>query len=528
MTQPDIILIVLDTQRADRLGCYGYPSPLTPNLDRFASQSTLFEQAISPAQWTVPSHASLFTGQYPTAHQLLQADQTLSPDRPHLAELMTQAGYETVGFCNNPLVGILNNGLKRGFDTFYNYGGAIPSVPSQATAVPWPFSRAIEAYTQFLRRISYPIQNFFGQSDLAFRLSLASWATPFWSRLANFKGQNKRSVQDLSHWLTERENTPNHKPLFLFLNLMETHLPFWPPAEFIDKVAPYLRENKEARDIMRRWNREAYRWAAPLAQPHSPLEAQVLSDLYDAEVAYQDDYLGHLFATLNGRANHANTLTLIVADHGDGLGEHGYMGHAFVAYQELVHVPLIMQWPQRLPTPSRITTPVSTRRIFHTVLDAAGRLPEAASVDPATVHALTLLENAHGRDPENGVAFTEVYPPMTFVRAIEKRQPALLEQYRCLATRRAVVQETDADGHPSLHKLIHLDDVPDELLDLTADPLETTNVIDSRPSTTGVLHQEEKRLVTAVERQRDTLSSTTEVEIDTNLLQRLRALGYID
>lgn len=528
MTQPDIILIVLDTQRADRLGCYGYSKAITPNLDQFASQSTLFEQAIAPAQWTVPSHAAMFTGQYPTAHQLLQADQSLSADRPHLAEVMAQAGYDTVGFCNNPLVGILNNGLKRGFETFYNYGGAIPSVPGHSTAVPWPLNRAVEAYTQFLRRISYPIQNFFGQSDLAFRLSLASWATPFWSRLANFKGQNKRSVQDLSHWLEAREAEKEAKPLFLFLNLMETHLPFWPPAEFIDQVAPYLREQKEARDIMRRWNREAYRWAAPLATPHTELEAQVLSDLYDAEVAYQDDYLGQLFATLHGRARRDNTLTLIVADHGDGLGEHGYMGHAFVAYQELVHVPLIMHWPQKLAAAQRIATPVSTRRVFHTILDAAGRLPEAAPVDPASVHALTLVENAHGRDPENGVAFTEVYPPMTFVKAIEKRQPALLEQYRCLATRRAVVQQTDQDGQTSTHKLIQLDDVPDELFDLVADAAEATNVIDSRPLTTTTLAQEAKRQVTAVERQRDNLSSTTEVEIDSNLLQRLRALGYID
>ncbi|MCP4358710.1 MAG: sulfatase-like hydrolase/transferase, partial [Chloroflexi bacterium] len=285
MDHPDIILIVLDTQRADRLGCYNYERALTPNLDRFAAQSVLFEQAISPAQWTVPSHGSLFSGLYPTAHQLLQADQSLPPDRPHLAEALRKVGYDTIGFCNNPLVGILNNGLKRGFDTFYNYGGAIPSVPGSSTPVPWPLNKVVEGYTQFLRRISYPIQNFFGQSDLAFQLSLNAWLTPLWSRLANFKGQNPRSVKDVSHWLRQRETQNNDKPLFLFLNLMETHLPFWPPGEFVDKAAPYFRHSKEARDIMRRWNREAYRWAAPLAEPHSELESRVLSDMYDAEVA---------------------------------------------------------------------------------------------------------------------------------------------------------------------------------------------------------------------------------------------------
>ncbi len=529
MNQPDIIFIVLDTQRADRLGCYGYQRPITPNLDRFAGQSVLFEQAISPAQWTVPSHAAMFTGLYPTAHQLLQAHQSLPNDRLHLAEILRQAGYDTVGFCNNPLVGILNNGLKRGFDTFYNYGGAIPSMPGHSTPLPWPLNQMVEGYTQFLRRISYPIQNFFGQSDLAFRISLNAWLTPLWSKMANFKGQNERSVRDLSHWLRQRETQASEKPLFLFLNLMETHLPFWPPGEFVDQVAPYFRESKEAREVMRRWNREAYRWAAPLTEPHTELESRVLSDMYDAEVAYQDDYLGELFDVLNGRANQQNTLTIIVADHGDGLGEHGYMGHAFVAYQELVHVPLIVKWPKRLPQPGRVDTPVSTRRVFHTILDAVGRLPEMPGLEPASAHGLTLLESAYGRDPENGVAYTEVYPPLTFVKAIERRQPELLTAARCLSLRRAVVRQAAADDNAdSTYKLIQVDDQPDELFDLAADGGEEENVRAARPSTTNTLNDDIRRIAANVTRQRDHLGASVEVDIDDNLTQRLRALGYID
>jgi uncharacterized sulfatase len=89
-----------------------------------------------------------------------------------MAEVLQSAGYQTIGFCNNPLVGILNNGFKRGFQTFYNYGGAIPSIPQHSSRLPWPINFIAEKYTQFLRRISYPIQNFFGRSDLAFRVSL--------------------------------------------------------------------------------------------------------------------------------------------------------------------------------------------------------------------------------------------------------------------------------------------------------------------------------------------------------------------
>ena len=520
--RPDIIFIVLDTQRADRLGCYGHETAVTPNLDQFAQQGILFEQAISPAQWTIPSHASMFTGLYPTTHQVTQSSQSLSPDTPHLAELLAKQGYDTIGFCNNPLVGILNNGFKRGFKTFYNYGGAFPTVPFESSRLPWPLKRLSSAYTQFLRRISYPIQNYFGQSDLAFRLSLNAWLTPLWSRYANFKGQNARSVQDISRFLRQRDKRPSSKPLFLFLNLMETHLPFWPPAEFIDKVAPYMPENEEARRIMAEWNRESSRWAAPLAEPLGELESQVLSDMYDAEVAYQDDYLGELLGVLNSRSNHHNTLTVIVADHGDGLGEHNFIGHAFVAYQELVHVPLLMQWPAQLPQSDRVSAPVSTRRIFHTMLDAAGCTD--TGLDDAG--ELTLLHTVNGRDPEQNTAYSEIYPPLNFVRVLENNQPELLETFRCLALRRSVVRGSE---HAPARKLIQVDEQPDELFNLTADPLELHDELTQLPAETAALNREIKRMAQTAKMKQESLGEGTAVDLeDKQLRQQLRSLGYLD
>ncbi len=527
MKPPDILFIVLDTQRADRLGCYGHTKQISPNLDQFSQNGVLFEQAVSPAQWTVPSHASMFTGQYPTAHQVTQSSQQISPERPHLAQILQKTGYETIGFCNNPLVGILNNGFKRGFETFYNYGGAIPSLPKSSSSLPWPLNKASESYTQFLRRISYPVQNFFGQSDLAFRLSLNAWFTPIWSKMANFKGQNERSVHDVVHFLQQREKAQPEKPLFLFLNLMETHLPFWPPGEFVDAVVPYFRHSKEARTIMRTWNREAYRWAAPLSAPLEELEQRVLNDMYDAEVAYQDHYLGHLFAALNGRSRRRNTLTIIVADHGDGLGEHNYMGHAFVAYEELIHVPLILHWPQAWPAGARTQTPVSTRRVFHTMLDAAGRLPEnIPNFNPIEAHRLTLQQTIAGKDPERATAFSEIYPPLNFVKAIESRQPHLLEDFRCLSLRRAVIQNATA----ATHKLIQVDDQSDELFNLASDPLELENIQSQRPSTVDKMEKEIQNMAETAVRQRDTQTavSINSHEADDQLRQRLRGLGYID
>ena len=527
MTQPDILFIVLDTQRVDRLGCYGNDRDLSPNIDHFAAQGTVFEQAIAPAQWTIPSHASMFTGLYPSTHQVTQSSQSIRPSSPHIAELLTAAGYESVGFCNNPLVGILNNGFKRGFQKFYNYGGAIPSLPHSSSRFPWPFDKVEEKYTQFLRRISYPIQNYFGRSDLAFRFSLQSWATPLWSKLANFKGQNARSVKDVSHYLRKRDAQNPEKPLFLFLNLMETHLPFWPPGRFVDQIAPYFRGSKEARNIMRNWNREAYRWATPLTEPLGELESKVLNDMYDAEVAYQDDYLSELFSVLENREKNSNTITIIVADHGDGLGEHGFMGHAFVAYQELIHVPLIIKWPGNRKNGERVETPISTRRVFHTMLNAAGGdVKVLDQIILGEAKQLTLDERIAPLNPEKGSAISEIFPPLNFVKAIEQRQPHLLEQFNCLAERRAIVTMKDS----ATHKLIRVSDQPSQLFDLTRDPKELDDILESRQYLAQDL---DAHLADAVEnalQQQDKQVGTTDLKIesDDHLVQRLRGLGYVD
>lgn len=512
--QPDILFIVLDTQRADRLGCYGYEKAghqtISPNLDRFADEGVRFEMGISPAQWTIPSHASMFTGLYPTAHQVTQSNHSLSDEQPQLAERMVQEGYETVGFCNNPLVGVLSNGFRRGFgDNFYNYGGAAPNAfRGYKIEDSWP-RKVRNGASRAFRNFAQPIQDMFGHSELAFRLSLNSWMTPIWSRLANFKGQNERSVRHLVRFLQEREQHQTEQPLFLFMNLMETHLPFWPSAESLQKVAPYLLTDPIAQAEMKRWNREAYRWAAPLAEPMPPLERQVLSDLYDAEVAYQDSYLGTLFETLAKRKNAENTLTILVGDHGDGLGEHQMVGHAFNAYQELVHVPLIIHWPQALK-PQAVAAPVSTRRVFHTMLDAAG-----------DEQPLSLTNSIDGKDPEHETVFAEIYPPLNFVSALEHRQPELLARFRCTTTRRAIVQND--------WKLVTVDHVNDELFQLAQDPQELDNRIWHNRTETDALALQLDQFNQNVEAQKEDVTAGDTFDLqDERILQQLRGLGYIE
>src|SRR5690606_10056998 len=130
--------------------------------------------------------------------------------------------------------------------------------------------------------------------------------------------------------------------------------------------------------FMGRFNADAARWASPVVPPLQDWEHQVIEDFYDAEIAHQDRHLGRLLHALRQSGALDDTMVIIAADHGEGHGDHDFFGHSFVVYQELVHVPLMIHYPERFPAGKKVATNVSTRRLFHTVLDVAGITPPLA------------------------------------------------------------------------------------------------------------------------------------------------------
>src|SRR5829696_1633718 len=164
-SRPDIVLLVLDTQRADRLSAYGYPAQTSPNIDAFAADATLFRNAVSPAQWTVPSHSSLFTGLYPSVHNNRQANSILPKEIPTIAERLGNGGYLTAAFCNNPLVGVVDNGLRRGFNSFLNYSGIFTSRPNQAGKKNTLFGAYRQWFKRHLSSRIHALQDRFARSD---------------------------------------------------------------------------------------------------------------------------------------------------------------------------------------------------------------------------------------------------------------------------------------------------------------------------------------------------------------------------
>ncbi|MCB2202669.1 sulfatase-like hydrolase/transferase [bacterium] len=517
MTDKNVILIVLDTHRFDRIGAYGYGRPTTPNLDDFAGESLFFERAVAPGQWTIPSHASLFSGEVPAVHGTLQADDVLPKSFQTLASRLSANGITTTGFCNNPLVGVLQNGFKRGFDNFYNYCGVVPSTPQKEVDDFWkPFRKLWGKYTQLLRRLSYPIQNTFASPNEFFLAALRPLFVPVWTKAGNFKGMNARSIKETAAFVDEIGQA-REGGNFVFLNLMETHLPYGPPDDFVKKFVPYFYETPEAQHFMRDFNRKAMQWLIPLPEPFNDVESQTLSDMYDAEVAYQDHLLAQLLETLDSDYHRDNSMVIFLADHGEMLGEHGYMGHGFGVHEELVHVPLFMRVPGQSEG-KRISDRVSITQTFYTIMDYFGfdtlRMPYAEEVD---VPSKSLLRKSE-HDGTDSVVVSEAYGPENAIEIMQRNFPELIDRFQADHTHRAVYQGDE--------KMIAVEGLTKVLFDLAGDPKE------------GQPYQDAARIDALAEvleaylelaNTRSAGTSRRKLVLKDDLLQqRLRDLGYLE
>ncbi|RZM79667.1 sulfatase [Leptolyngbya iicbica] len=472
--RPDILFIVLDTQRADRLSCYGYPLDTTPNLDAFAANATRFETAIAPAQWTIPSHASMFTGVYPSEHGMTQSYSVMPDELPTLAERLRDSGYFTAGFCNNPLVGVINNGLRRGFQSFLNYSGLLTSRPNQAGVSPGLVGRYRQWFKRQVSGVMTKLQDAFARSDWLLALSFTPIMVPLWQTALSFKGNTAKSLEDTARLLCDRVGTEPDQPIFAFVNLMGTHMPYHPPRQYIETYAPHVLRDRDARSFLQRFNNDVYGWLAPLTGALNDDQKKTLDGMYDAEVAYQDALLGDFFAKLEQARRLEHTLVVICADHGEHLGEKQLMGHSLSIYNELVRVPLIIRQPGQDETQATVVPEVvSTRRLFQTVLDAA---------ELANNHEqpLTLLPQPQA-DPETDFVFAEAIPPQNVVNLMQKRQPDLVRDRACDQPRRAVWMGT--------HKLIEIGDREIELYDVQEDPQETLNISAILPENVEALQE---------------------------------------
>ncbi len=324
LDSPNVLLIVLDTVRAMNLSLYGYHRSTTPELLRRASSGVRFTRAFAPGPWTLPSHASMFTGRH--VHEL-SADWMVPLDGtyPVLSEVLGRAGYRSGGFVANTDYCSEEVGLARGFTHYEDY----TSTPGQIarSAALW---RMI-ARVRVLRRLT-------GSSD-----NLGRKTAPM---------INARFLA----WL---ERDPG-RPFFAFLNFYDAHRPYLPPAPYdtmfrtsgIPLVPRIARESGE--------------------EPQDPKRVVGALDAYDNAIAALDASLGDLLRQLEARGALANTIVIITSDHGEEFLEHGAWDHGNTLYLPAVHVPLLILLPQQRAAGRTVTAPVSLTDIPATIAELVG------------------------------------------------------------------------------------------------------------------------------------------------------------
>jgi arylsulfatase A-like enzyme len=322
---PNVLLLILDTMRAQNMSLYGYARATTPNLERLATESVVFDNAIVTSSWSLPSHAGMLTALWP--HQL--GGSYLRPvrlDAPTIAEVFRQRGYATAGFCANMLFAGHESGFARGFERFDDFPRNVAQLLltptlSQTEAVKLAVHNARAGYLR--------------GAVLAFK--------PGNLRIVGARRAARAVAPDrIARFLAWSAGT-RPRPFFAFVNLMETHAPYEVPEPYHSAFGGGERE----------------------------------FDRYDGAIAYLDSLVSGALDELRRRGELDRTLVVITSDHGELFGEHGFDGHGTTLYLPAIRVPLVMRFPGRVPAAVRVTKPVSLRDLPATLLDLAGLRADA-------------------------------------------------------------------------------------------------------------------------------------------------------
>ena len=323
---PNILVIMVDTLRADHLSTYGYERPTSPFIDQLAAQGVLFENAYGGSAYSYPSHASFFTG-LPLHEHNAEWDNLralFELDAPVFPELLLEGGYRTGGFSANTFWVTRKDGFSRGFLHFEDYF-TTPLDSVLRTGMGLAFEKLI------LSRI--------GEANIPAR----RWAPDI-------------TAQALD-WI---DKAPE-QPFFAFLNYMDVHDPYLPPQ-------PYRSQFSSQSNPGGLLNWHIGREYIDL----TPEQLQGEIDAYDGAIRYTDDQISLLLQELESRDLMDNLLLVIVSDHGEAFGEHGVYLHGNSLYREELHVPLIFYWPGHLPAGQRISQPVSINSLGSTLIEMSG------------------------------------------------------------------------------------------------------------------------------------------------------------
>jgi len=486
----NVLFVVLDTVRKDHLTPYGYEKPTTPTLDALAEEATVYEEAVSPAPWTLPVHASMFTGRYPSEHGASQEQPYLDESVGTLAEAMRAAGYDTACYSSNAWITPYTR-LTDGFDRQDNFFEVMPGEFLSGTLADlWQRvndSDRLRAVANRLVELGNEVHEYF----------------------AGGEGADSKTPAVIDNAI---EFTDEADEWFTFVNLMDAHLPVHPPEEYREEFAPGVDPEAVCQ------NSKEYNSGA---RDIDEAEFEDIRKLYDAEIRHMDAELRRLFDHLKATDQWAETLVVVCADHGELHGEHGLYGHEFGIYDPLVNVPLIVKAPG--DDPGRSDQQVEMQDLYHTVLDFAG-----VEVVGTPVEETRSLLSANYRDFADGeYAFIEYHRPVVELKQLETKAAAAnveLDRESRYYSRMRGARRVDG-------KYIRNERIADEAYRLDGDPNETEDLAESDDE---VLREVERRLREFETRVGETWDDEYDLdadvldEMDDTTKDRLQDLGYIE
>lgn len=496
--KPNVLLIVVDTLRADHVGADGVRESLTPQLDAFAAECVVFSHAQSPRAKTTPAVSSLMTGLYPHDHGVRDLTTPLPAGVPVWAEVMKSGGYRTGAIVGNYVLQDELSGLARGFDLW------VEDLPDEGGVPPNDVA---------MRRASSLTDG-------------ALCALGLGEPSADGAGPSKQFVRESQPW-------------FLWAHYMDPHGAYDPPEPHRSRAlaaadlgtsavpadtAPPL-DDMHTRSVAR------YNVPSSALLPDGEVDANYMRALYAGEVSYVDEQIGRLLDALRASGELENTVVVITADHGESLGEHDYwFEHGRYAYEATCRVPLMIRFPESLmdgPTPGLRTADISLADVWPTLTEVLW-LPRGRALGSqfSFVRGRSRASAVRTDSHKGGPVFCEKVERAEKARAVQSKA-VRIGDWKFIRRYTHVIGDNAA---PDERKLIVLSE---ELYDLASDPAETRNLALDPPSAAPLdalasalldYSQADKQfaeLARLLQKRREELGRE-----DPETLRALRALGY--
>lgn len=344
---PSVLLVTIDSLRADHLGSAGYVRARTANLDRLAGQGIRFTNAIANQPNTIPAHASIFTGLYPASHGLRSAmvDQ-LTGEPKTVAESLAARGYVTAGLFSSPFFEPVYSGLQRGFQHYTDLAVDRPEYLSAG-----PGSALAATYERLRSSLALP--------------AILDRREPGMPSGAGPGGRADVTTDGAIEWLQNHQarSRGTNQPFFLWVQYVDPRAPYVPPppydqiepddcADCLDGGPATVRKLREERD-----------------PDFSPAQINRLLQYYDGEIAFTDRQLGRLLDTIDALGRQNDTLVVVLGSHGESFGERGAWLHGQSLQDPEIHVPLLLRFPGKLPAGQSVDAIAQQVDVMPTILE---------------------------------------------------------------------------------------------------------------------------------------------------------------